>query len=190
VETTETLPSTGTYRVADDSEVELGEAQAAWTTAAREILIETAGQYQAYVTYGQLAELVQERSGIRTRTQMRTWINGILSMVAEDSIARNEPPLRALCVRQDESVGASYGDIARFADGKVPADLEAHAASARLDCYRHFGAVIPAGGGRPELTPKVAASRKRAAKQVVVPPILCPSCFTQLPNSGQCDNCA
>jgi hypothetical protein len=190
VETTEASPSTGTYRVDDGSEVSLADAQLAWTAAAREVLIETAGRYQDYVTYGQLAELVQERSGIRTRSQMRTWINGILALVAAESIARNEPPLRALCVRQDESVGASYGDVALFPDGNVPADLEAHAASARLDCYRYFGAAVPPGGGHPELTRKVAASRKRAAKQREVPPVLCPTCFTQLPSSGQCDNCA
>ena len=48
---------------------------------------------------------------------------------------------------------------------------------------------IPAHGGYAALTPKVAATRRRAARLNPAPGRLCPSCNTVLPSSGQCDNC-
>ena len=50
----------GTYRSEDLSPVDLAEAQAAWTPLAREVLIRVAGEYQAVVTYGELAEELQQ----------------------------------------------------------------------------------------------------------------------------------
>ena len=165
------------------------DAKLAWSMAAREVLIRTARTYHGYITYGELAEEVQQVSGVRTRSQMRNWIGGVLGLVADECHGRGEPPLTALCVHQDETVGVGYGYVLELAGEAVPDDLDGHAAAARLGCYRYFGADVPEGGGSPALTPKVAAARQRAAKQREPVPVLCPRCFIQLPSSGHCDNC-
>ena len=180
----------GTWRAADGSAVEFNDAKAAWALSAREVLIRTAKHYNAHVTYKELAEQVQELSGIRTRSPMRHWIGSVLGLSVDDSHQRGEPALTALCVHQDETVAESYTYVLTLAGLDVPKDLEKHAANARLECHRFFGADLPPGGGRATLTPLVAAARERAAKAVERPIFLCQSCFTQLPNSGQCDNCS
>jgi hypothetical protein len=179
----------GPWRTADGSAVELNDAKAAWALSARDVLIKTAKHYNAHVTYKELAEQVQELSGIRTRSPMRHWIGSVLDLAVDDSHRRGEPALAALCVRQDETVGEGYAYVLSVAGLDTPKDLEKHAANARLECHRFFGASMPPGGGRPTLTPRVAAARARAAKAVERPIFLCPGCFTQLPSSGQCDNC-
>jgi hypothetical protein len=70
-----------------------------------------------------------------------------------------------------------------------------HAAVERLRCYRHFGAVLPPGGGEPALTPPVAALRARAAdrarraRYAASGPARCPTCNLVLPVTGSCDTC-
>lgn len=180
----------GTWRVTDGTPVPFGDAKTAWATAARGVLTRTATRYHGYVTYGALAEEVQELSGVRTRSQMRNWICAVLGMLADDIHRRVEPPLTALCVHQDETVGAGYAYVLELAGNAAPKDLDQVAAEARLECYRFFGALLPSDEGRPALTPKVAAARRRAARDRIEPSVFCPRCFTQLPMSGQCDNCA
>lgn len=179
----------GTWRVSDGSAVAFGAAKLAWSLAAREILIRTARMYHGYITYGELAEEVQQITGIRTRSQMRNWIGAVLGRVADECRSRGEPSLTALCVHQDESVGVGYVYVLEIAGEEIPDDLDFHAAEARFACYRAFGAVLPPDGGQPALTAKVAAARRYKAKQIEVMPALCPRCFIQLPVSGRCDNC-
>ncbi|MEP7194784.1 MAG: hypothetical protein ABI903_18225 [Actinomycetota bacterium] len=179
----------GTWRVSDGSAVAFAVAKEAWSLAAREILVRTARSYHAYITYGELAEEVQQVTGIRTRSQMRNWIGAVLGKVADDCRLRCEPSLTALCVHQDETVGEGYAYVLKIAGEEIPDDLDFHAAEARFACYRAFGAELPSDGGQPALTAKVAAARKHKAKQIEVMPALCPQCFIQLPVSGRCDNC-
>jgi hypothetical protein len=186
--TRDTTRTPGTWRVADGAAVPFGVAKAAWALAARDVLIGTAKTYHGYITYGALAEEIQQISGVRTRSQMRNWIGAVLGVVAEESHAKDEPPLTALCVHQDETVGPGYAYVVQLANKEVPEDLDQIAAEARWECYRFFGAPLPSDGGHPALTPKVQAARKRLANERSEPPV-CPSCFTQLPASGQCDNC-
>lgn len=190
MDTQDKTPTPGTRRITDGTAVPFGDAKAAWALAARDVLIRTARRYHGYVTYGELAEQVQLISGVRTRSQMRNWIGSVLGTVADDCHRREEPALSALCVRQDETVGIGYAYVLELAGEEVPEDLDDHAARARLDCYRFFGAELPDDGGRHALTPKVAEARRRGAKQQSGPPVVCPRCFTQLPMSGQCDNCS
>jgi hypothetical protein len=167
-------------------------ARASWAEAAREQLIETAGRYHAVTTSKELAEAVQQRTGIRTRQPPHYWITDVLSRVAKDCAAREEPNLSSLCVNAAGSVGDGYGRVVAEATGQAPADQDRHAALARLECYRHFGAVgLPAGGGAPALTAKLAASRTRARKaaQEERPVATCPTCHLALTASGVCDNC-
>lgn len=189
MEQTSVGKASGTWRESDETAVDFDVAKAAWSVAARDVLMNTASRYHAYITYGELAEAIQQMSGIRTRSQMRNWITSVLTVVVDDCRRRGEPPLTALCVRQDQTIGEGYAYALQASGEDKPQDLDLHAAAARLTCYRYFGAQVPTNGGYPSLPPKLAAKRARAAAQNVVPAALCPRCFIQLPSRGRCDNC-
>lgn len=180
----------GTYRVNDGRPVEMDHAKEAWAAAARPVLERVARDYHAVITYAELAEAVQETSGITTRQLMHYWIGGVLGRVAKDCHARGEPLLSALCVRGGGTIGDGYSwAIAETYGGEPPADLELHAAEERLKCYRHFGATLPPDGGRPGFTPQVTRQRARVPKTKRREPIYCSTCSLALPATGQCDSC-
>jgi hypothetical protein len=180
-----------TWRRSDGEAVEFADAEPAWIAAARQELLDTAGRYGAYVTYRQLADRMFEVTGVETRMLLTHLMPKILGPVAQDGHERGEPPLTALCVKQTgEEVGPAYRLVVELADEPMPADLDKHAAEARHRCYAFFGADLPAGGGRPALTRKVAAARERAAKREPRAAVICTTCYLQLPPSGRCPNCA
>ncbi|MBF6179554.1 hypothetical protein [Nocardia otitidiscaviarum] len=170
------------------------DASVAWALAAHEVLVETASEYGHFVTVNELAERVQEMSGVHTSAPTRTWMDAILRKVTRRCHAAGEPPLAALCVRQNHKVGDHYKYILEVAGLPIPTDLELHAAYARWQCYAAHGEV-PADGGIPPLTPKVAASRNASVRKAEPKPAeearvaVCDSCFTQLPASGVCFYC-
>ncbi|MFB6397763.1 hypothetical protein [Polymorphospora lycopeni] len=153
-----------------------------------------AGTYQGLIVYGDLAEEVQRASGIRTSAPFRHWIGRVLYLVVLEGHRRREPPLTALVVhRQDGMVGEGYKSVLEVA-GEPPIvnDLEReyHAAAARLDCYRHFGAVLPPDGGSSALAPALQerVNRRRTPAPTARPS--CRNCFVQLPLTGVCDSCS
>jgi hypothetical protein len=166
-------------------------ARSSWAEAAREQLIETARRYQAVTTYKELGEAVQQRSGIRTKQLLHYWISDVLLRVAKDCAARREPNLSSLCVNAAGSVGEGYRLAVDETTGQAPTDPDRHAAHVRLECYRYFGADLPAGGGAPALTARLAATRTRTRKaaQEARPVPTCPTCHLALTSSGVCDNC-
>ncbi len=185
----------GTYRVSDGAAVDFADALNAWTTAARPALIRTTQKYRATISYKELAEEVQGRSGIRTLMLPWHWIGRVLGAVSRECHRRDEPLLSALCVHADGTVGEGYGKaIVENFGAPAPEDLDMHAAVERFKCYQHFGAQMPADGGSPALTKQVAAKRNRVRAQKVNPVTasrpICPTCYLMLPLSGQCDNCA
>jgi hypothetical protein len=182
-------PLEDTPAIAEDVEVPLSEATAMWSVHARQALISTAGRYHAYITYGELAEIVQRETGVVTSLPMHQWLGGVLGAGADDCVQRGEPPLTALCVRENETVGPAYRQSIARSGQPVPDDLDEHAAQARLECYRYFGAEVPPDGGRAALTKKVSDARRRAARLNPTPAAVCPTCFTQLPFTGRCDAC-
>lgn len=183
----------GTWRVADGSAVGFKDAIAEWGAAAHQVLFDTATRYNAFVTYLELSERVQEITGIRTKSQMRNWIGKVLAVVVEECARRGEPPLTSLCVTQNQTVGEGYRFVLETAGEPIPDDLDHHAADARLRCYRAFSQDLPAGGGTPTLPPRVVASREAVArKNATNRPAkieLCPEHHTALPRSGRCDYC-
>jgi hypothetical protein len=187
-----TLP--GTYRELGGTSVSSSDALAAWVDKARPALERTAKTYRATITYKELAEEVQTESGIRTRQLLQHWIGDVLGTVARDCHAADEPLLSALCVRADGSVGPGYGiAVVENFGGEPPEDLDIHAAEERFKCYGHFGARLPADGGRPALTRQVAAARLRSNRRPSPADTsrpVCPNCHLMLPISGQCDNCS
>lgn len=180
-----------TWQTADGSEVAFNDAMALWTSVAYDVLRETAGRYNAYVTYSDLAKTVQAQSGMQTRLLTRNWIGKVLSAIAERCASANERQLTSLCVKTaDETVGEGYTKVFELSGEPVPEDLQLHAAEARFECYQFYGATIPRGG-KATLTPKVARVREQAAakRRDETPPVLCPKCFVQVPLTGNCDGC-
>jgi hypothetical protein len=168
-------------------------AHEAWAGAAREVLIEVAGRYHGLVTYRELAGLVQLRAGIRTKQLVHYWVGDVLVRVSRVCADRGEPLLSSLCVNASGSVGAGYAKAVAKVRGELPGDPDDHAANERLACYRAFGAVIPADGGRPALAPKMAAVRERERSRRASKPqfeaTVCPTCNMAIPATGICDNC-
>ncbi|MGC8474019.1 MAG: hypothetical protein ACP5PW_06385 [Candidatus Dormibacteria bacterium] len=148
--------------------------------------------YRATIRYSELAEEVQEKTGVRTRMLMHYWIGEVLGRVSHDCRAKGEPLLSALCVDAGGSVGPCYGALIAELEGMAPSDADDHAAEERLYCYRHFGATLPPDGGRPALTPQMLARRRRERRTGggPRPPRMCPNCHLALPAKGICDLCS
>jgi hypothetical protein len=180
----------GPFRASDGTPVSFPEAKAEWARVAHDVLVQTAKRYNDYLTYTELARRILDESGINYRPNQRNWIGKVLGVVAERNVAEGEPPLTALCVSSgDEKVGAGYAYVLKLTGQPKPKDLQPHAAEARLECYRFYGADLPASGGEPTPTRAVAAKRVRTEPPVERPVVLCPVHFSQLPLSGQCDLC-
>lgn len=180
------MSTPGTWNVATGEPVGWSDAVNAWKDAARPVLVGVAGVYGSYITYGELAERVQAETGISTKVLISNWIGEVLGAVDLAQPAE-EPLLSSLVVHVEGTVGNGYAEPVKRREGAVPDDLQWHAAQQRLRCYQHFGAVLPADGGRPQLTAQIAVARGRAARSA--PPPTCPTCHLQLPASGTCNIC-
>lgn len=183
---------------ADDAEprdLTLEEAEEAWTPVAHQILAEVAGKYHGLIHYAELADRVQQESGIRTRRQVRGWIGPVLARVAQRNHDAGEPALTALVVHKvDGTVGNGYDVVLSLAGAdpiEDPVAREKHAAEARLECYRWAGAELPEGGGRPALSPlfELRQARKRKEARALETAPICTTCFMEIPPTGVCDNC-
>lgn len=171
------------------------EARERWAEEAYSVLTEVARTYRAVITYKELGEAVQSRSGLRTQALLHNWIGPVLGKVVREAHRRGDPPLTALVVHSDDGmVGVGYKEVLHVT-GQPPANdvhaREEHAAQARLDCYRLFGATLPSDGGTPALAPAYQAIIDRRRARIAVPPTppLCDRCFVQLPATGSCDSC-
>ncbi len=182
-------PATGQWVEASDLGNEA--AHSAWATAAREALIETAGTYNEVVVNKDLAVLVQSSSGVRSSQLMHYWMGDVLARVAKTCQEGDEPMLTALCVSSTGSVGNGYAAAVAQVRGEAPDDPDEHASQERLACYRFFGADLPSDGGVAAHTPQVSAarSRLRKAKALDKPPVLCPTCFMEMPVAAACNYC-
>lgn len=177
-----------TRRASEGAPVDLAEAKAAWARSARPVLEKVAADYNGFLTYQQLAEMVQEDSGIVTGVPFRHWIGGVLGAVARAQ-APDEPILTSLVVRANGSVGDGYAIPLEERGEEMPSDLDLHAAAERLKCYEHYGAQLPADGGSPQLTPQVLERRQRSSRPASEHRSVCPTCHMVVPLSGECDYC-
>jgi hypothetical protein len=178
-----------------DQDLTQEQAEEYWVPEAHRILTRVATTYQALIEYGELAAEVQESTGVFTRRQVRSWIGPVLAQVAHRNHENDEPPLTSLVVhKSDGSVGAGYDEVLRLSgDAEIsdPVQREKHAARARLECYGWAGAKLPAGGGRPALSPRweQIQGRLRKERRAAEQPNICPTCFMAIPPTGVCDNC-
>lgn len=178
----------GTFREADGSAFAFREAIPLWSAAALEALRDVAHHYNGVLTYAELGQQVQARTGISTRSLLMNWIGQVLEDVAIECRRRGELLLTSLCVHQDGMVGAGYAGAVGRHGGGIPSDPELHAAEERLRCYRKYAVDLPQDGGAARLTPQEQARRRAAAPPRVER--VCPVHHTTLPRSGQCDDCA
>lgn len=187
-----------------------------WAKHAYEVLVETAGRYNATITYSELAEEVQRRSNLWTQASMRSWVGALLVDLAKVNELRGEPALTALVVhKNDGQVGPAYDEVLRGAGLDPiddPGERELHAATARLECYRHWGADVPEGAtptlvartrerqeSRPSRSgPSGSGSSGSGPRRPVVSRrsaeprrgAVCPTCFMEMPVAGPCPNCS
>ncbi|MFJ9709255.1 hypothetical protein [Streptomyces sp. NPDC101234] len=145
------------------------------------------------ITYKELAEKIQDRTGFRTKVRLHHWIGATLGRVVHEAHRRGDPPLTALVVHSDDGmVGTGYREVLEVA-GEPPVEdvleREQHAADARLACYRRFGATLPPDGGVPALAPRYQAAIERRRERIEKSLRVCDRCFVQLPATGVCDSC-
>ena len=170
-------PKGTTQRVSDGDPVDFTDAKQAWAYAARPVLERVAGTYNLYIEYKDLAETVQQDSGITTGVLVHHWIGSVLGAVARER-------------RAPGTIGAGYGEAVLEREGAVPEDLDLHAATERLACYRYFGANLPENGGTPTLTRQLRAKRARVPRTPErAPRRQCPNCFIEVASSGVCGIC-
>jgi hypothetical protein len=180
-----------------------------WAKHAYEVLVETAGRYNAVITHTELAEEVQRRSNLWTKASPGSWVNALLGDLAKVSHLRGEPALASLVVRKhDGQVGAGYDEVLQaMGCGPIddPMQRELHAATARLECYRHWGADVPEDA-TPMLPGRMREGTDERASRPAAPSrstqttsrasaeprrgAVCPTCFMEMPVAGPCPNCA
>lgn len=178
------------------------EASHAWAQAAVEVLVEVAGRYRGLITYAELAEQVQARTGLRTRASFRSWIGALLAQVVARCHAEGLPPLTSLVVHRpgaevgmdEATVQARLTCYCRFADD-VPAEVVAAAEAAARANEEAARAEEEAKEARRRRTPARTRARapgqrqERRSTAAEEAPRICPTCFVQLPASGICDDC-
>lgn len=183
--------------------------------AIHEILLEVAGTFRATITYTQLGVDAQRRTNIRA-PQGPGWLLDALDMVVHVVHRLAEPPLTALVVASDGTVGRAYDEVRRtegLRELSDPTEREQAAAESRLECYRRYAPNVPADAQptlvtpaaaqrtprlkaertpatrRPAAPKSVAPARRRDPEENRAPHVLCSSCFLQTPPGDECQNC-
>lgn len=188
--------------LANGKYVSQADAVRQWWPAAREVLVGTAREYGAWITYEDLSGRTQTRTGITTKQPVEEWIGRVLGAVATDAEQRGEPRLTSLCVTAERRIDEGYVGVPAGTDART---RERVAAEDRLECYRFHGASMPEDGGQPVvLAPAVAPSVRRtrsstprsAGPRAAVAParpamreVTCPSCFMVVPAAATCRDC-
>ena len=187
----------GSYR-SDGTLVEFADAKYEWARAGYAVLVEVARRPEGHITYQDIADAIQDSTGIQTRVPMHDWIGTPLALVAEMCVRNGEPQLTALVVSSGTlDVGDGYGDTFALAGQPLPKNIQRAAAETRIECYDYFGRREPRGWDRTRLTGRTATKRRAApkprpkavARPEPVAPKICPTCNLQLLPSGVCGNC-
>ncbi|MDO9456761.1 hypothetical protein [Nocardioides sp.] len=188
-----------------------------WARAAHDVLEETATSYHGVIRESELAERLQDDTGIRTTRPPDRWLPKVLQPLAHLHFRDGYPPLTALVVDGHGWVGERYDDVLRANEENPisdPAARERHASRSRLACYQWAGSAPEDGGLPAEVLsttrsraprsttaagarapkapraprePKVTAPKRVAASDR--PITVCPNCFMAIPATGLCDNC-
>jgi hypothetical protein len=186
----------GPFRQADGTPVPFDDAKYEWAHAGYDVLVDVARQPNGHITYQDIADMLQDSTGIETRVPTRTWIGTPLWLVAEMCVRNKEPQLTALVVSaQTLEVGDGYLNTFAIAGQPIPKNLQRAAAETRVECYDYFSRREPLGWDRTRLTGRNAAPPQAKARRVAktrpepVAPKVCPTCFLELLPSGRCGYC-
>jgi hypothetical protein len=148
----------------DGTRVSNESAFAVWLPLARKRLLDAASTYGGWLTYGDLADFVQQGTGTTTTQQLNHWIGDFLEIVSNDANQRAEPRLTSLCVGANQKIGESYPWALEAKDDSERQEI---AAQDRLDCYRRFAPDLPLDGGiatvRLEAEKRLATSIRASA---------------------------
>lgn len=145
----------------DGTEIPHDEAVRAWAQVAYDELKRVAQRYNAVISYAELREVLKEKTGITTGMLLQNWIGPVLEIAAQKSADKGEPPLTALCVRSDRTIGEGYAGAPKFEGASMATDVEVRAAEDRLLCYREFALDLPPDGGSATVLPQVALTRRQ-----------------------------
>lgn len=177
---------------------EVNAGRAAWASAAGDVLADVASRYGAVITYAELAEQVQQRTKLRTRSHPRNWIGSVLGVVVTRCRTDGLPPLTSLVVhRADGGIEPDEGTVkARLACYREYADDVPAAVIAQAEAEAALAAAAAEEAARARQTarqtkprkPPTTRERRPAAREAEVK--ICPTCFVQLPASGICDTCS
>lgn len=164
-----------------------------WAQASVPVLQEVANTYGNYITYSELATRAFEATGTSTRMLVQNLSSRLLNRVIHICLEQNLPALSSLVVSAtDGTVGSGFDAVLRAAGKDMPQtelERERAAAAERLECYKRFGADVPADA-EPQLTRKYEARVNPPKKQAAEPKPVCPVHGIQLPATGICDDCA
>ena len=136
-------PKGTTQRVSDGGAVDLDDAKQAWADAARPVLKRVAGSYNLYIEHKDLAESVQQDTGITTGVLVHHWIGSVPAPVARHRRAPDEPMLSSLCVRTDGTVGSDYRDAVLERERVRPSGSRPARRRGTPRVYRYFARICP-----------------------------------------------
>ncbi|MCH8562026.1 hypothetical protein LTI14_02145 [Nesterenkonia sp. YGD6] len=179
----------GTYFAADGARAKFADALAEWVPIAHKILTEVASEYNRTITYLEITEAVQERSGIRTKRLITNWSGTLLESVAQRAADSGQPPLTALCVRQDGTIGDGYSKAPKSVPSDLGTNVEDLAAQHRLLCYKAYADDLPADGGAATLTPQVVKARSLKRTPAEKPRAICEIHYLEMSANGACGQC-
>lgn len=136
-----------------------------WAEAAIPILQEVASKYDGYITYGELAQQVIEKTGRSTTMETRLWIGKVLGMVLQRCRKRRLLTLPSLVVQADTGmVGMGFNYWLELSEQEPQQDqhaLDFIAAIERAKCYEEYGPQGQVVGG-PKRTPLYEAKHARS----------------------------
>lgn len=94
-------------------------------------------------------------------------------------------------VHQDGTIGIGYLRAPKAVAVDPDVDVDDLAAEHRLLCYQKYADDLPADGGTPTVTPRVAEARARRAtsNRADAEAKLCPIHFVELSTNGLCSFC-
>lgn len=188
----------GIFRQDDGTPIPFPDAKYEWAHAGYDMLVGIARTPDGLVTYAEIADTVQEATGIRTRQPMHDWIHTPLTLVAEMCVRNGEPQLTGLVVAEDTlEVGDSFAASYAIAGQPLPKNLQRAAAATRIACYDHFSRREAVGWDKAKLTWRIGVARSPVQRSAPEPKPrterpqtkVCTQCHLELLPNGRCGYC-
>jgi hypothetical protein len=172
------------------------DAKYEWAHVGYDVLVDVARKPDSHVTYEEIADTLQDATGMRAPGPMPQWIDTTLALVAEMCVRNGEPQLTALVVDADSlEVSDEFAKSYSIAGQLLPKNLQRAAAELRAVCHDHFSRREAVGWDRTKLTGRTGTPRTAQVRVLSKPkpepaaPTVCAQCRLVLLPSGQCGYC-